>query len=106
MGSPDSEGTLEDDAPAQPGARAGEARDGDEEGLGKVARETCAEPVRTPERGVDPGGVADERIRSDDLGREERTVPFTYVIVWRQANGTWHIAVDIVSAAVPLPSAP
>src|SRR5947208_4133806 len=74
MGSPDSEGTLEDDAPAQPGARAGEARDGDEEGLGKVARETCAEPVRTPERGVDPGGVADERIRSDDLGREERAL--------------------------------
>jgi uncharacterized protein (TIGR02246 family) len=33
---------------------------------------------------------------------QARTVPFTYVVVWRQSDGTWHIAVDIVSTAVPL----
>jgi uncharacterized protein (TIGR02246 family) len=36
---------------------------------------------------------------------QARTVPFTYVVVWRQSNGTWQIAVDIVSIAAPLSSA-
>jgi uncharacterized protein (TIGR02246 family) len=35
---------------------------------------------------------------------EAGSVPFTYVTVWRQSDGTWQIAVDIVSIAASLAS--
>src|SRR5438309_4219482 len=71
MASSDSEGALEDEAPAQPGARAGEARGGDENGLGKVAGEPSPEATRAAEGGVDPGGVGGQAVGADGRRGEE-----------------------------------
>src|SRR6266481_3272024 len=70
MTSPDPERALEDETPAQPGARAGEPRGGDDEDFRKVAGEAGERAGRAAEGRLDPRGVGgrpagEERLRGE-----------------------------------------
>src|SRR3989442_4707312 len=70
MASPDPERALEDETPAQPGARAGEPRGGDDEDLRKVAGKAGERAGRAAEGRLDPRGVGgrpagEERVRGE-----------------------------------------
>src|SRR5207247_1068374 len=70
MASPDPERALEDETPAQPGARAGEPRGGDDEDFRKVAGEAGERAGRAAEGRLDPRGVGGrsagkERLRGE-----------------------------------------
>src|SRR2546422_10501587 len=56
MASPDPERALEDETPAQPGARAGEPRGGDDEDFRKVPGEAGERAGRAAEGRPDPRG--------------------------------------------------
>lgn len=36
-------------------------------------------------------------------GNQGRTVPFSYVVVWRHGDDAWQIVVDVISSGSPLP---
>src|SRR3989442_10522862 len=70
MASPDPERALEDETPAQPGARAGEPRGGDDEDFRKVAGEAGERAGRAAEGRLDPHGgggrpAGGERVRGE-----------------------------------------
>src|SRR5437867_11324796 len=70
MASPDPERALVDETPAQPGARAGEPRGGDDEAFRKVAGEAGERAGRAAEGRLDPRGVGgrpadEERLRGE-----------------------------------------
>src|SRR5437870_4198228 len=70
MASPDPERALEDETPAQPGARAGEPRGGDDEDFRKVAGEAGERAGRAAKGRLDPRGVdgrpaGEERVRGE-----------------------------------------
>src|SRR5258705_11938655 len=70
MASPDPERALEDETPAQPGARAGEPRGGDDEDFRKVAGEAGERAGRAAEGRLDPRGIGgrppgEERVRGE-----------------------------------------
>src|SRR5437870_1148924 len=70
MASPDPERALEDETPAQPGARADEPRGGDDEDFWKVAGEARERTRRAAEGRLDPDGVGgrptvEERLRGE-----------------------------------------
>src|SRR5437667_12429858 len=73
MASPDPERALEDETPAQPGARAGEPRGGDDEDFRKVAGEAGGRAGRAAEGRLDPRGgggrpAGEERLRGEAGG--------------------------------------
>src|SRR5438093_1402047 len=57
--------------PAQPGARASEARGGEEEDLRNVARETGEESVRAPEGRTNTVWVRSHAVFEDRVGGED-----------------------------------
>src|SRR5258705_12458723 len=70
MASPDPERALEDETPAQPGARAGEPRGGDDEDFRKVAGKAGERAGRAAEGRLDPRGIGgrpagEERVRGE-----------------------------------------
>src|SRR5436309_10996905 len=70
MASPDPERALEDETPAQPGARAGEPRGGDDEDFRKVAGEAGERAGRAAEGRLDPHGVGGRPAVEERLGSE------------------------------------
>src|SRR2546428_13930978 len=75
MTSPDPERALEDEAPAQPGARAGEPRGEDDEKVRSVAREAGERAGRAAEGLRDPRGVGGRPAVEDRLGGEASAPP-------------------------------
>src|SRR5262245_58647435 len=71
MASPDSEGALEEEATAQPGARAGEPCERDQHRFRKATCETREEAARRAECRADPCRIAGETVGGDRLGRED-----------------------------------
>src|SRR5438046_2454548 len=70
MASPDPERALEDETPAQPGARAGEPRGGDDEDPRKVTGEAGERAGRAAEGRLDPRGVGGRPAAEQRLGGE------------------------------------
>src|SRR5436309_6369127 len=70
MASPDPERALEDEAPAQPGARAGEPCGEDDEKVRSMAREAGERAGRAAESLRDPRGVGGRPAVEDRLGGE------------------------------------
>src|SRR5438876_6421104 len=70
MASPDPERALEDETPAQPGARAGEPRGGDDEDFRKVAGEAGERAGRAAEGRLDPRGVGGRPAGEERVGGE------------------------------------
>src|SRR5437016_5815327 len=70
MASPDPERALEDEAPAQPGARAGEPRGEDDEKVRSVAREAGERAGRAAEGPRDPRGRGRRPAVEDSFGVE------------------------------------
>src|SRR5436189_291775 len=70
MASPDPERALEDETPAQPGARAGEPRGGDDEDPRKVMGEAGEHAGRAAEGRLDPRGVGGRPAVEERLGGE------------------------------------
>src|SRR2546422_649701 len=80
MASPDPERALEDETPAQPGARADEPRGGDDEDFWKVAGEAVGQPAgggETRQQALEPpaDGLAAERAHADVQEVALREVP-------------------------------
>src|SRR5438094_392451 len=70
MASPDPERALEDETPAEPGARAGEPRGGDDEDPRKVTGEAGERAGRASEGRLDPRGVGGRPAGAERLGGE------------------------------------
>src|SRR5437867_4387439 len=70
MASPDPERALVDETPAQPGARAGEPRGGDDEDFRKVAGEAGERAGRAAEGRLDPRGVGGRHAGEERVGGE------------------------------------
>src|SRR5690349_13890305 len=71
MASPDPEGALEDETAAQPGARAGQPRGGDDRRVGNVSGEPRDEPAGRPEHGADAFRVGAEAAVDERRCRED-----------------------------------
>src|SRR5262245_24815044 len=74
MASPDPEGALQHESAAEPGARAGQPRGGDDRRIGNVPGDLRDEPARRAERGTDPRGIGREA-PVEDRGRGEDRAP-------------------------------
>src|SRR6266704_6369354 len=70
MAAPDPDRALEDETPAEPGARAGEPRGGDDEDPRKVTGEAGERAGRASEGRLDPRGVGGRPAAEQRLGGE------------------------------------